>query len=134
MDFSKFWCIDIYLFSNSFQTFFPQEIEMKMLFFLHFRTPKKHLAYQAALYKMTLHEIWTWSLVVNLKPHEKIKPCPACWQSSSRTSGSIPDLVFIDTDTFIFLPICRYWIFFFQYRYWVFFSNTDTWLEKIFFL
>ena len=53
----------------------------------------QHLAYQPALYKMTLHEFCTWSLVVNLEPMKKIKPCPACWQSSGRTSGSIPDLV-----------------------------------------
>ena len=77
-----------------FRPFPPQEIWMKLLIFLHLKTPtKKLLAYQPALNKMTLHEFCTWSLVVNMEPMKKIKPCPACWQSSGRTSGSIPDLV-----------------------------------------
>ena len=68
----------------------------------------QHLAYQPALYKMTLHEFCTWSLVVNLEPMKKIKPCPACWQSSGRTSGSIPDLVSYTHNTFYFVcTLCR---------------------------
>ena len=84
----------------------------------------QHLAYQSALYKMTLHEFCTWSLVVNLEPMKKIKPCPACWQSSGRTSGSIPDLVY-----FIYFI----WLYFSErvFCVWLYFSESVfyIWLD-----
>ena len=59
-----------------FRPFSPKKLRWNCWFFFILEPLKKHLAYQPALYKMTLHEFCTWSLVVNLEPHEKNQTMP----------------------------------------------------------